>query len=184
MAATALAVTHTKVQQGCQPACEMRILVHHGPSPQDPAEIQVCRYTACPSSAMGNRLLHSEVSMQCCSSTSALSGMRRQYRPDLERSAGAKGIRRLATFPDMRSQVVDWHNGSAHSVLATARRVGFEALPASNAVNSAAKDALWLAPTDVAFVVSSRDRDFGILVASKPDPSKIAKCALHMLGTL
>ncbi len=71
--------------------------------------------------------------------------------------------------------MVDWRNGSAHAVLATARRVGFEALPTWNEVNGATGE-FSLEPTDVAFILSARDRDLGLLVASKPGSSRLAKC--------
>ncbi len=75
-------------------------------------------------------------------------------------------------------QVLDWRNGQAPEVLATARRIGFEALASWNAANSAA-DGLHLDATDVAFVISACDRDFGVLVASKAGTGRHAKCGLY-----
>ena len=77
-------------------------------------------------------------------------------------------------------QVVDWRDGQASRVLATARRVGFEALAAWNAVNGVAAG-LCLDATDAAFVISTGDRDFGVLVASQPGTGRHAKCG-HRIG--
>ena len=61
-----------------------------------------------------------------------------------------------------------------------ARRVGFEALAAWNAVNSTS-DGCYLDASDVAFVISACDRDFGVLVASKPGTGRHAKCGPYVV---
>ena len=100
-------------------------------------------------------------------------------------AAMSLSLARLLLIPAsvLLRKVVDWATGVAGKTLANARRIGFEAVPAWNVVNGAAGGFL-LDQSDVAFVISAADRDFGVLVASKPGTSRLNKCVSPVIAQM